>query len=143
MLNDLLGDLLGLSLSVTSNQDGLAGSTGKRNSGIGLEISIRINSVGTLEGIRQGSVPRHRFVGTEPVVDVIEAKNAFKIIIIFPGIKKEDVRFNVKDDIVEVEIDRNGYFFKKEVLHHTKAEQISIKSSTINNSVLEATFIKK
>jgi len=141
MLDDLLGDLLGLGLSVSSQDD--ATKITQRRSVIGLDISVKINTVGTAERWWPDSIPSHRFVGTEPVVDMIIAKNAFKIIIIFPGIRQENVHFSVKDDIVEVEISKNGYVFRKEIPHKAKAEQISIKSSTINNSVLETTFIKK
>ncbi|TBR11026.1 MAG: hypothetical protein EPO62_02385 [Candidatus Nitrosotenuis sp.] len=143
MLDDLLVDFLGLRMPMTQTQDGIAGSTSNQITLLCFDISVKINTVGTLEGARSGNIQIYRFAGTEPIVDVIEAKNAFKIIIVFPGIRKEDARFNVKDDMVEVEIAKNGYFFKKEIPRNAKAEQISIRSSTINNSVLEATFIKK
>lgn len=142
MLDDLLGNLLELGLAISFSQDGVT-KTVRKYSVIGLDISVKINTVGTVESWRLDNIPSYRFVGTEPVVDVIMAKNAFKIIIVFPGIRQENVHFSVKDDIVEVKISKNGYIFRKEIPHSAKAEQISIKSSTINNSVLEATFIKK
>jgi HSP20 family protein len=78
----------------------------------------------------------------EPLIEVIENKNTIRVIAILPGIRKEDVMLDVKRDVLTVEINKYGKVYKKEIPCNAKADQISIKSSTLNNSVLEIVFDK-
>ena len=59
-----------------------------------------------------------------------------------PGIKNEDVWFDVKNGILTVEIIQYGQILKKQIACDTKPGQILIKSSKVNNSVLEIIFDK-
>jgi HSP20 family molecular chaperone IbpA len=78
----------------------------------------------------------------DPVVDVIENKDQIRIIVMLPGIKNEDVWFDIKQGILTVEIIKYGQILKKEIQCNTKPGQVFIKSSTVNNSVLELVFDK-
>ena len=59
-----------------------------------------------------------------------------------PGIKNEDVWFDIKHGILTVEIIKYGQVLKKEIQCNTKPGQVLIKSATVNNSVLELIFDK-
>ena len=78
----------------------------------------------------------------DPVVDVIENKDQIRVIVMLPGIKNEDVWFDIKHGILTVEIIKYGQVLKKEIQCNAKPGQVSIKSSTVNNSVLELVFDK-
>src|SRR5574337_214813 len=76
----------------------------------------------------------------DPLIDVIETPKQIRVIATLPGIKNEDVWFDVKHGILTVEIIQYGQILKKQILCDTKPGQIIIKSSKVNNSVLEIIF---
>ena len=78
----------------------------------------------------------------DPLIDVIENKDQIRVIVTLPGIKNEDVWFDIKHGILTVEIIKYGQVLKKEIQCSTNPGQVSIKSSTVNNSVLELVFDK-
>lgn len=78
----------------------------------------------------------------DPLLDVIETPKQIRVIATLPGIKNEDVWFDVKHGILTVEIIQYGQILKKQILCDTKPGQILIKSSKVNNSVLEIIFDK-
>jgi hypothetical protein len=78
----------------------------------------------------------------DPLIDVIETPKQIRVIATLPGIKNEDVWFDVKHGILTVEIIQYGQILKKQILCDTKPGQILIKSSKVNNSVLEIIFDK-
>lgn len=78
----------------------------------------------------------------DPLIDVIETPKQIRVIATLPGIKNEDVWFDVKHGILTVEIIQYGQILKKQILCDTKPGQIIIKSSKVNNSVLEIIFDK-
>ncbi len=78
----------------------------------------------------------------DPLIDVIENKDQIRVIVTFPGIKNEDVWFDIKHGILTVEIIKYGQVLKKQIQCNTKPGQVFIKSSTVNNSVLELVFDK-
>ena len=78
----------------------------------------------------------------DPVIDVIETGEQICMIVTLTGIKNEDVWFDIKHGILTVEIIKYGQVLKKEIKCNAQPGQISIKSSTVNNSVLEIIFDK-
>lgn len=78
----------------------------------------------------------------EPLIDIIENKDTIRVIATLPGIRKEDVWFHVEKDVLVVEVTKYGRVYKKEIPCNAKADQISTRSSTLNNSVLEIVFDK-
>lgn len=133
----LLGDVLGLAVSVSSSQNAFDGTLGKDHMAIGLNISVGIGTPDTSEGVKYDNIPRHLFEGTEPTIDVTETKDTVRITINFPGIKEGDVQFNAKSGILEVVVSKNGHLFRREIQCDVKEESVMIKSSTLNNSVLD------
>lgn len=142
MMLGLLGEILGLVVSVSSSQDAFDGALGKDRMAIGLNISVGVGTPNTTEGAKYDNMPRHRFEGIEPAIDVAETKDTVRIIINFPGIKEEDVQFNAKSGVLEVVVAKNGHLFRKEVRCDVKEESVLTKSSTLNNSVLDVTLSK-
>ncbi len=78
----------------------------------------------------------------DPLIDVIETQDQIRVIATLPGIKNEDVWFDLKHGILTVEIIQYGQILKKQIKCDTEPGQILIKSSKVNNSVLEIIFDK-
>ncbi len=78
----------------------------------------------------------------EPLIDIIENNNAIKVIATLPGIREEDVWFHIEKNVLIVEVTKYGKVYKKEIPCNVKADQISTRSSTLNNSILEIVFEK-
>lgn len=78
-----------------------------------------------------------------PLVDIIESPRSIKVVAFLPGIKMEDVSYNMENSILNIRITKRGTIYKKEIPCRDKIDEIMVKSSTLNNSVLELTFEKK
>jgi len=78
----------------------------------------------------------------DPLIDVIETQDQIRVIATLPGIKNEDVWFDLKHGVLTVEIIQHGQILKKQIKCDTEPGQILIKSSKVNNSVLEIIFDK-
>ena len=79
---------------------------------------------------------------SEPSIDIIEDKETLKIIAHFPGLKKEDVSFEIKNGAIELEIKKNEYIKRTSIPCDIKPNKVSVDSTTYNNSVLEIIFKK-
>ncbi len=84
--------------------------------------------------------PRHE--RNDPLIDVIDTGNQIRVIATLPGIRTEDVWFDIKNGILTIEISKYGQVLRKDIPCNISSEQISIKSSTVKNSVLEVVFNK-
>ncbi|GEM_PF-2471199 len=78
----------------------------------------------------------------DPLIDVIDTGSQIRIITTLPGIRSEDVWFDIENGILTIEISKYGQVLRKEIPCNISSEQISIKSSTVKNSVLEIIFDK-
>ncbi len=108
-----------------------------------INISFNVQSHPLDEEI--SSKAQEKYLYTErkdPLIDVIETPKQIRVIATLPGIKNEDVWFDVKNGILTVEIIQYGQILKKQITCDTKPGQILIKSSKVNNSVLEIIFDK-
>jgi len=78
----------------------------------------------------------------EPMVDVFEEKDHVLVLAELPGIGKDDVRVDVKDDVLTIAAERGEKKYRKEVLlpYCVPKEKIQI---TCNNGVLELKCPKK
>ncbi len=110
-------------------------------------INVRINVTATpldelfsKDADKVKLYPKHE--RNDPLIDVIETGNEIRVIATLPGIRTEDVWVNVKNGILTIEVMKYGQILKKEIPCNVSSEQISIKSSTVNNSVLEIVFDK-
>jgi HSP20 family protein len=72
----------------------------------------------------------------EPMVDVFEEEDHLLVLAEMPGIGKEDVQVEVKDDVLTIAAERGEKKYRKEVLlpYCTSKEKIQV---SCNNGVLE------
>lgn len=137
-LNELLGNLLSV-----SNQKNPYGNNKVSFSLINISFNVTSCPLDeTILHVTQEKLYKSNEV-KDPLVDVIEIKDQIRVIVTLPGIKSENVWFDVRPGgILTIEIMASGQILKKEIQCKAKPEQISIKSSKVNNSVLELVFDK-
>ena len=72
----------------------------------------------------------------EPMVDVFEEEDHLLVLAELPGIGKEDVRLEVKDDVLTISAERGDKKYRKEVLlpRNVSRERMQI---SCNNGILE------
>ena len=135
--SDLIANLLRVSTKRNSHNNGIIPT-----SLINISFNVQTHS---LEEMLSNDLQDKLYLyreGKDPLIDVIETADQIRVIATLPGIKNEDVWFDVRNGILTVEIIRYGQILKKEIQCKTKPEQVLIKSSRVNNSVLELVFDK-
>lgn len=140
-INNLIKELDSLIVSITSDHASIKAIDNKRIGIIGLDISINVSPLNLLENIQHDEVPQYRSEHIEPLIDVIEDKNTIRVIAVLPGIRKEDVHYWIKENFLEIEI-FSEHIYRKKIPCDIKPEQVSVKSTTVTNSVLQIVFTK-
>jgi len=79
--------------------------------------------------------------GREPLVDVMEEKEEFKIFVELPGVDKSNIKLDVAEDSIEIKTDDEKKFYKMVYLDST-IDPDSTKAN-YNNGVLTLTVEKK
>ncbi len=77
----------------------------------------------------------------EPMVDVFEEDDYLLVLAELPGIGKEDVRVEVKDDVLTISAERGDKKYRKEVLLPRNVSKEKMQVSC-NNGVLEIKCLK-
>jgi HSP20 family protein len=89
--------------------------------------------------------PSHRGIepsgGREPLVDVMEEKDRYKIYAELPGVDKEKIKLDVADDSIEIKTSDDKKFYKMIYLQ-SSVDPDSAKAS-YNNGVLTVELNKK
>lgn len=78
----------------------------------------------------------------EPITDVFDEKEAIRVYAEMPGVDEEDIRINLKDDILEISAKRGERKYRKEVLLPIKPTSEAL-TSKFKNGVLEITIRKQ
>ena len=78
----------------------------------------------------------------EPIVDVFDEKDHILVVSELPGIAEEDVKTEIKEDILTISAEKGARKYKKEVLLPSKVEAEPI-SSTYKNGILEIKLKKQ
>ena len=79
----------------------------------------------------------------EPIVDVFDEKEHILVVAELPGVKEEDIKTEIKDDILNISAEKGDERkYKKEVLLPCKVEAEPI-SSTYKNGILEIKLNKQ
>lgn len=139
-VNDIIKELDGLILSILL--DSTTTKTTERRIGIiGFDVSINISPLVIPEQPKPSATRQSRPESTEPLIDVIEDKDTIRVIAALPGIRKDDVHYTVRENFLEIEIFAERVY-KKKIPCSVRPDQISVKSTTVNNSVLELVFSK-
>lgn len=79
-------------------------------------------------------------VEREPMVDVMRTKAGLKVLVLLPGVKKEDIRVFARERLLVFEINSRGRSYRKEIPCDLKPSRVTIDSMVQNNSVVEITF---
>jgi HSP20 family protein len=89
--------------------------------------------------------PSHRGIepsgGREPLVDVMDEKDRYKIYAELPGVDKEKIKLDVADDSIEIKTNDEKKFYKMIYLE-SSVDPDSAKA-TYNNGVLTVELNKK
>lgn len=76
---------------------------------------------------------------------ILKIKNwerVLKIVALLPGVRKEDVKCNVRDGLIELEIYRGSQLIRKSIPCKVMPDYVTLNSISIKNSVLEIIFKK-
>jgi HSP20 family molecular chaperone IbpA len=142
-VDDLLGDLEKILLDVTrlaAERGGRAVETRTYRLG---EAEVRTSvSIGFLDEMLPPGASRP-ILEREPVVDVIKTEEGLKVLVMLPGIAKDDVKVYTSERSLVFEINTRGRSYRKEIPLEIPPGRITIKSVVENNSVVEITFGKK
>ncbi|HKC78462.1 MAG TPA: hypothetical protein VKB83_00020 [Nitrosopumilaceae archaeon] len=140
-INDVIKKLDELILSLSSH--GTTTRSSYRDFGLfGLNYSITLGIPDELQNTQKAKPQYYKSEDAVPLIDVIETKDEIRVIVILPNIRKDDVWADVKNSMLEVVVNKNGQVHRKEIPCDAKTEKIFIKSTNINNSVLEIVFAK-
>lgn len=76
----------------------------------------------------------------EPLVDIIDSGKNIKVIILFPGVNKEDIDIEVKETSIAITIVEEGRSHHLEIPCNVKASLVSARSE---NGVMEIVLKKR
>ena len=143
-LGDLVGKLnelaeTGRELSQTGEIRGAAGQT-RGIYGFSVKVGLgdegpRIEPFGNIRrDVKSGRTEVQEV--REPMVDVFEEDDHLLLLAELPGISKEDVRIDLKDDVLTISAERGDKKYRKEVLLPRSVSKEKMQVSC-NNGVLE------
>ncbi|GEM_PF-1120329 len=140
-IDELIKGLDGFILSISS-ESVTKSSTSRKTGIVGIDVSLRISPLELDTPPLHPSLPPQSSTGfIEPLIDVIEDEKTLRVVALIPGIREENIRYRFRERILELEIVKDCTY-RKEIKCSSKPEQISVKSTSINNSVLEIVFAK-
>jgi HSP20 family molecular chaperone IbpA len=108
---------------------------------ISSNISIKIGLAEELKNTPPEQIPQ--LTDVEPLIDVFDSEDGLKIVVLLPGIKKEDVNVTVIDGKLVIEIRKELQIYHKEIPCDIRVDEIAVKTTTSNNSVIEMFLAKK
>jgi HSP20 family molecular chaperone IbpA len=113
-----------------------------KSSNMGFDVTTNLSiRLGLLESLGSPSYDLQKY--REPLIDVIEDDDYIKIIVMIPGIKKEDIETNTRQGFIDIKIKKGEDLISKSIPCNVKPNQLDIKSVSYNNSVLEIVFSKR
>lgn len=134
-LNDVLGAADSVGSRSTKQQSSVGGLLDAR-------ISISILGFDDLfsENLRRSKI--YPGLGNEePLVDIIKYNESVRVVVHFPGLKKEDVSYEIREGLIELGIKERGQIKHVAIPWDVKPSRVRV-TSTHNNSVFELTFKK-
>lgn len=139
-MNRLMEDLGNLLASVAESlEENKPITINRKSSNMGFDITATLSArFGLLESLGTDYKPKT----IEPLVDVLEDNSSIKVIVLVPGIKKEDIETSMRNGFIDVKIRRGDQIIHKNIPCNVPPNQIAIKSFRYNNSVLEIIFSK-
>jgi HSP20 family molecular chaperone IbpA len=101
------------------------------------KVTVR---VGYLDDLARMKRPRGDH---EPLVDVIEGEDSYRVVVLLPRVKSQDVKVIPREGTLRVEVERGSTVYIKEVPCDSPPRKISVISAKENNSVVELLFAKE
>lgn len=113
-----------------------------KSSNMGFDVTTNLSiRLGLLESLGTPRYDLQKY--REPLIDVLEDDDCVKIIVMIPGIKKEDIETNTRQGFIDIRIKKGDELISKNIPCNVKPNQLEIKSVSYNNSVLEIVFSKR
>ena len=81
-------------------------------------------------------------IAHDALIDVFENERTIRLVVELPGVKKEDVEFEVGDNVIDLHVKKDGTIYHKQIQCGYTSRNIEVRSITENNSVLEITLNK-
>jgi len=112
---------------------------------ISVKLSTKISSLDDWIGNNLKVNPPSPYIesSNEPLIDVLDSPDNLKIVALLPGVRKEDISFNLKEGFVELVIKKGNQIYRKEIPCEVRPTKIITESVNYNNSILEIVFKKK
>lgn len=117
----------------------------EENQEFGLDDDFKVTAsvrIGFLDDMLSALAPRPS-LEREPMIDVMQTKEGLKVLVLLPGVEKEDIKVFSRHRLLVFEINTRGRFYRKEIPCDLQPSNVSIKSIVENNSVVEITFARK
>lgn len=139
LLNEL-GKLLADISGTTSQGRMFVNNSPSRIMGLDVssDISIKIGLSEYLEAAQQRQHP----TDIEPLIDLFDKGDSLKIVVLLPGIKKDDVKVTAIDGLLVIEVRKGFQVYHKEIPCNIRADEIAVKTATSSNSVVEIVLRK-
>jgi HSP20 family protein len=93
---------------------------------------------GNIRPSRRGIEPS---IGREPLVDIMDEKDKYKIFVELPGVDKDKVKLDVAEDSVEIKTEDNKKFYKMISLESTV--DVDSTKASYKNGILTLELDKK
>ncbi len=129
------GEIKGLGKDVR----GVYGFTVRSEIGKGKQRAPRIERFGNMREEEESPVIEE---SREPIVDVFDEKKHLEIIAEIPGVREDDIKTEVKDDVLTISAESGDRKYSKEILLPKEADTKKIKSS-YKNGILKLILKKK
>ncbi len=98
-----------------------------------VETSLRISTLA--EAARPLERPR-----VEPLIDVIRGKGEVRVVVLLPGIDKEDVSTRFEDGNLLLRIQKGSTVFQRKIPCRIPGGKVRVRSKSAKNSVVELVF---
>lgn len=93
---------------------------------------------GNIKPSYQGIEPR---LGREPMIDIMDEKEKYKIYVELPGVDKENVKLDVAEDSVEIKTEDDKKFYK--MINLESAVDVDSSKASYKNGILTLKLDKK
>lgn len=123
----------------------IKGFPGKAKGVYGFSVKMGIGGTPVVEkfgNIKETEMGVEVEEAREPLTDVIEEEDKVSVIVEIPGVDEENIKTEIKGDILNIEAHNKERKYAKEILLPCAVEEKYIKSS-YKNGILEISFPKK
>ncbi|MDE1853666.1 MAG: Hsp20/alpha crystallin family protein [Thaumarchaeota archaeon] len=105
---------------------------------ISAKVSMKVGYLGEILGSARVHAPAN-----EPLIDVIDTGDSYRVIVMLPGVKKDDVSVSRLGGVLRVEVTKENVSYVKTVPCGTAPAKVAVTSAKENNSVVELVFAKR